>query len=137
MHNHTWCSVNHEVCWVQLGFDGLFFARADYDDIKKRREEKSMEMVWRASKSLGKSAEVGRQPAPSSLTEHRHKLPFEILIALATVRDSLIFGLRNKSRPEHLTQHVSCRHLRASWGTTTIPPTASTSTSGRKTRPSR
>jgi hypothetical protein len=43
---------------VQLGFDGVFFARADYDDIKKRRKEKSMEMIWRASKSLGKSAEV-------------------------------------------------------------------------------
>ncbi|GAQ86088.1 lysosomal alpha-mannosidase [Klebsormidium nitens] len=51
-------AVQASLLTAELGFDGLFFARADYDDVKKRREEKSMEMVWRASKSLGKSAET-------------------------------------------------------------------------------
>lgn len=30
----------------QMGFKGLFFARLDYQDKKKRLEEKMMEMNW-------------------------------------------------------------------------------------------
>jgi hypothetical protein len=37
-----------------MGFDGLFFARADYQDINKRSNSKSMEMIWKASANLGK-----------------------------------------------------------------------------------
>jgi len=37
-----------------MGFDGLFFARADYQDIAKRSSSKSMEMIWKASANLGK-----------------------------------------------------------------------------------
>jgi alpha-mannosidase len=37
-----------------MGFDGRFFARADYQDIKQRNATKTMEMVWKASASLGK-----------------------------------------------------------------------------------
>jgi len=36
-----------------MGFDGLFFARADYQDIDKRSKSKSMEMIWKASANLG------------------------------------------------------------------------------------
>eukprot|EP00245_Coleochaete_scutata_P006046 TRINITY_DN20159_c0_g1_i1.p1 TRINITY_DN20159_c0_g1~~TRINITY_DN20159_c0_g1_i1.p1 ORF type:complete len:1052 (-),score=194.38 TRINITY_DN20159_c0_g1_i1:847-4002(-) len=43
---------------AEVGFDGLFFARADYADITKRRKEQSMEFVWRASPSMGASQEV-------------------------------------------------------------------------------
>ena len=38
----------------QFGYDGLFFGRLDYQDKDKRRYNKSMEMLWRASESLGK-----------------------------------------------------------------------------------
>ncbi|KAH9288464.1 hypothetical protein KI387_032581, partial [Taxus chinensis] len=41
-----------------VGFEALFFARADYQDIAKRREDRTMEMIWRASKSLGSSAQI-------------------------------------------------------------------------------
>lgn len=43
---------------LQVGFDGVFFARADYQDKEKRLKERSMEFIWRGSKSLGSSAEV-------------------------------------------------------------------------------
>lgn len=43
---------------AEVGFDALFFARADYQDIAKRREDRTMEMIWRASKSLGSTAQV-------------------------------------------------------------------------------
>lgn len=41
-----------------MGFDGFFFARNDYDDRKKRLADKTMEMVWRPSKSLGSQSDL-------------------------------------------------------------------------------
>ncbi|XP_048445533.1 probable alpha-mannosidase At5g13980 isoform X4 [Pyrus x bretschneideri] len=43
---------------AEVGFDSLFFARIDYQDRAKRKHEKSLEVVWRGSKSLGSSAQV-------------------------------------------------------------------------------
>ena len=45
-----------------MGFDAFFFARADYQDIVKRREDCTMEVIWRGSESLGGSAHVGISP---------------------------------------------------------------------------
>ena len=37
-----------------MGFDGLFFGRADYEDIDQRKKTKTMEMMWKGSpKNLG------------------------------------------------------------------------------------
>jgi len=36
-----------------MGFDGLFFGRADYQDKSTRSSAKTMEMVWKASANLG------------------------------------------------------------------------------------
>ncbi|KAL6143040.1 hypothetical protein ACLB2K_053739 [Fragaria x ananassa] len=43
---------------AEVGFDSLFFGRIDYQDREKRKNEKSLEFVWRGSKSLGSSAEI-------------------------------------------------------------------------------
>lgn len=43
---------------LQLGFDSLYFARIDYQDRAKRKDDKSLEVVWRGSKSLGSSSQV-------------------------------------------------------------------------------
>jgi alpha-mannosidase len=37
-----------------MGFDGLFFGRADYQDIQERNATKTMEMIWKGSANLGK-----------------------------------------------------------------------------------
>ena len=37
-----------------MGFDGLFFGRADYQDRQTRNRTQTMEMVWKASANLGK-----------------------------------------------------------------------------------
>jgi len=37
-----------------MGFDGMFFGRADYEDIHTRNRTKTREMVWKASANLGK-----------------------------------------------------------------------------------
>lgn len=39
---------------LQMGFDGLFFGRADFADIDQRNRTRTREMVWKASESLGK-----------------------------------------------------------------------------------
>ncbi len=36
-----------------MGFDGLFFARDDYQDKDTRIKAKTLEMVWKASANLG------------------------------------------------------------------------------------
>jgi hypothetical protein len=36
-----------------MGFDGLFFARADYQDIDARHKASTMEMIWKGSANLG------------------------------------------------------------------------------------
>ncbi|KAE8711867.1 Alpha-mannosidase [Hibiscus syriacus] len=43
---------------AEVGFDSLFFGRIDYQDRAKRKDEKSLEVVWRGSKSLGSSAQI-------------------------------------------------------------------------------
>ncbi|MED6211149.1 hypothetical protein PIB30_070832 [Stylosanthes scabra] len=43
---------------AQVGFDSLFFARIDYQDREKRKDEKSLEVVWQASKSFGSSEQI-------------------------------------------------------------------------------
>jgi hypothetical protein len=36
-----------------MGFDGLFFGRADYQDFAQRKAMKRMEMIWKGSANLG------------------------------------------------------------------------------------
>jgi alpha-mannosidase len=36
-----------------MGFDGLFFGRADYQDIEQIHATKTMEMIWKGSANLG------------------------------------------------------------------------------------
>ena len=38
---------------AEAGFDALFFARADYQDVALRGRNSASEFVWRASQSLG------------------------------------------------------------------------------------
>jgi alpha-mannosidase len=41
-----------------LGFDALFFGRADYQDMQNRKDNKSLEMIWRGS-GFGQSQGAG------------------------------------------------------------------------------
>ncbi|KAI8018711.1 hypothetical protein LOK49_LG04G01267 [Camellia lanceoleosa] len=43
---------------VELGFDSVHFARIDYQDRAKRKEDKSLEVVWRGSKTFGSSSQI-------------------------------------------------------------------------------
>ncbi|KAK1433974.1 hypothetical protein QVD17_10892 [Tagetes erecta] len=43
---------------AEVGFDSLFFGRIDYQDRAKRKGDKHLEVIWRASKSLGSSSQI-------------------------------------------------------------------------------
>ncbi|KAJ7971782.1 Alpha-mannosidase [Quillaja saponaria] len=43
---------------AEIGFDSLFFARIDYQDRAKRLNEKTLEVIWQGSKSLGSSSQI-------------------------------------------------------------------------------
>ena len=43
---------------AEVGFDALYFARIDYQDYANRVNKTELEMLWRASPSLGASAQV-------------------------------------------------------------------------------
>ncbi|KAE8010634.1 hypothetical protein FH972_006989 [Carpinus fangiana] len=43
---------------AELGFDSVHFARIDYQDRAKRKGDKSLEVIWRASKNFGSSSQI-------------------------------------------------------------------------------
>ncbi|KAG9139497.1 hypothetical protein Leryth_024187 [Lithospermum erythrorhizon] len=43
---------------AEVGFDSFFFGRIDYQDRAKRKDEKSLEVIWQGSRSLGSSAQI-------------------------------------------------------------------------------
>ncbi|CAN1243890.1 Alpha-mannosidase At3g26720 [Linum perenne] len=43
---------------AEIGFDSLFFARIDYQDRAKRLKDKTLEVVWRGSQSLGSTSQI-------------------------------------------------------------------------------
>ncbi|KAJ0096735.1 hypothetical protein Patl1_29102 [Pistacia atlantica] len=42
----------------ELGFDSVHFARIDYQDRAKRKGDKSLEVIWRGSKTFGSSSQI-------------------------------------------------------------------------------
>ncbi|KAL7604195.1 hypothetical protein Lser_V15G20819 [Lactuca serriola] len=51
-------SVQAYLLGAEVGFDSLFFARMDYQDRAKRKIDKTLEVVWQGSKSLGSSSQL-------------------------------------------------------------------------------
>lgn len=43
---------------AQMGMDGYFFGRLDYQDFKARKASKQLEFIWRASDNLGTAANM-------------------------------------------------------------------------------
>lgn len=44
--------------FAQMGYDGMFFGRLDYQDKMTRRLNKTMEMIWHGSANLGEAADL-------------------------------------------------------------------------------
>ncbi|XP_049857093.1 lysosomal alpha-mannosidase-like [Schistocerca gregaria] len=44
--------------FAQLGYDGVFFARSDYQDRQRRYQTRNSEMIWQGSANLGTSSRL-------------------------------------------------------------------------------
>ncbi|EFH41343.1 glycosyl hydrolase family 38 protein [Arabidopsis lyrata subsp. lyrata] len=51
-------SVQAYLLGAELGLDSVHFARIDYQDREKRKAEKSLEVIWRGSKTLASSSQI-------------------------------------------------------------------------------
>ncbi|KAK8768601.1 hypothetical protein V5799_014933, partial [Amblyomma americanum] len=43
---------------AQMGMDGYFFGRVDYQDFRARKKDQRLEFIWSASENLGKAASI-------------------------------------------------------------------------------
>ncbi|KAL1476460.1 hypothetical protein MTO96_036481 [Rhipicephalus appendiculatus] len=43
---------------AQMGMDGYFFGRVDYQDFRARKKEQQLEFIWSGSANLGKDAQI-------------------------------------------------------------------------------
>ncbi|XXG47128.1 hypothetical protein AAC387_Pa02g1821 [Persea americana] len=43
---------------AEVGFDSLFYGRIDYQDREKRKDDKTLEVVWQGSNTLGSSSQI-------------------------------------------------------------------------------
>ncbi|KAK9272279.1 hypothetical protein L1049_002650 [Liquidambar formosana] len=73
---------------AEVGFDSFFFGRIDYQDRAKRKNEKSLEVVWRGSKSLGSSAQIFAGAFPENY-EPPSGFYFEVNDASPIVQDDI------------------------------------------------
>ncbi|KAF6160103.1 hypothetical protein GIB67_018883 [Kingdonia uniflora] len=72
---------------AEVGFDSLFFGRIDYQDRAKRKSEKSLEVVWRGSKTFGSSAQIFAGAFPENY-EPPSGFYFEVNDASPVVQDN-------------------------------------------------
>ena len=62
--NHPWhldvlCTFSHaSSSSLQMGYDGFFIGRIDREDMTGRMSDKTLEMLWRGSRSLGEESEI-------------------------------------------------------------------------------
>ncbi|XP_031277275.1 probable alpha-mannosidase At5g13980 [Pistacia vera] len=89
---------------AEVGFDSLFFARIDYQDRAKRKDEKSLEVVWRASKSLGSSAQIFAGAFPENY-EPPSNFYYEINDDSPIIQDNM--NLFDYNVPERVNEFVA------------------------------
>nr|XP_012569187.1 probable alpha-mannosidase At5g13980 [Cicer arietinum] len=73
---------------AEVGFDSLFFGRIDYQDRTKRKKEKSLEVIWQGSKSLGSSSQIFAGAFPENY-EPPSGFYFEVNDDSAIVQDNM------------------------------------------------
>ncbi|KAK4760251.1 hypothetical protein SAY87_005144 [Trapa incisa] len=73
---------------AEVGFDSFFFGRIDYQDRAKRKNEKSLEVIWRGSKSFGSSAQIFAGAFPENY-EPPSGFYFEVNAASPIVQDDI------------------------------------------------
>lgn len=83
---------------AELGFDSVHFARIDYQDRAKRKDDKALEVIWRGSRTFGASSQIFANafPVHYSPPEGFH---FEVSESYVPVQDNpLLFDFNVEER---------------------------------------
>ncbi|RDY10272.1 putative alpha-mannosidase [Mucuna pruriens] len=89
---------------AEVGFDSLFFARIDYQDRAKRKDEKTLEVVWRGSKSFGSSSQIFTGAFPENY-EPPSNFYYEVNDDSPLVQDDI--NLFDYNVPERVNEFVA------------------------------
>ncbi|CAL0305214.1 unnamed protein product [Lupinus luteus] len=90
---------------AEVGFDSLFFARIDYQDRAKRKDEKTLEVVWQGSKSLGYTAQIFSGAFPNNYEPPTSNFYFEVNDDSPVVQDDV--DLFDYNVPDRVNEFVS------------------------------
>ncbi|KAJ0693706.1 putative alpha-mannosidase [Helianthus annuus] len=83
---------------AELGFDSMHFARIDYQDRAKRKDDKSLEVIWRGSETFGSSSQIFTNVFPRHYSAP-DGFNFEVSGDFEPVQDSpLLFDMNVKKR---------------------------------------
>ncbi|OVA19618.1 Glycoside hydrolase family 38 [Macleaya cordata] len=72
----------------ELGFDSVHFARIDYQDREKRKGDKSLEVIWRGSRTFGSSAQIFTNAFPAHYGPPNKGFYFEVNDDFLPVQDN-------------------------------------------------
>ncbi|KAK2656982.1 hypothetical protein Ddye_010034 [Dipteronia dyeriana] len=72
---------------AELGFDSVHFARIDYQDRAKRKEDKSLEVIWRGSRTFGSSSQIFANAFPVHYSPP-NGFDFELFVDFEPVQDN-------------------------------------------------
>ncbi|KAJ9132885.1 hypothetical protein P3X46_033710 [Hevea brasiliensis] len=90
---------------TEVGFDSLFFGRIDYQDRAKRKNEKSLEVVWQGSDSLGSSAQIFAGAFPENYEPPPGGFYFEVNDPSPIVQDDM--NLFDYNVPDRVNDFVA------------------------------
>ncbi|XP_058003498.1 probable alpha-mannosidase At5g13980 isoform X2 [Hevea brasiliensis] len=90
---------------AEVGFDSLFFGRIDYQDRAKRQSEKSLEVVWQGSSSLGSSAQIFAGAFPKNYEPPPGGFYFEVNDPYPIVQDDI--NLFDYNVPDRVNDFVA------------------------------
>ncbi|KAF3786699.1 Alpha-mannosidase [Nymphaea thermarum] len=75
---------------AEVGFDSFFFARIDYQDRQKRKDDKNLEFVWQGSRTLGSSSQIFAGAFPNGNYEPPRGFYFEVNDDSPLVQDDVL-----------------------------------------------
>ncbi|XP_038696412.1 probable alpha-mannosidase At5g13980 isoform X2 [Tripterygium wilfordii] len=96
---------------AEVGFDSFFFGRIDYQDRAKRKNEKSLEVVWRGSKSLGSTSQIFAGAFPENYEPPPGGFYFEVNDPYPVVQDDI--DLFDYNVPERVNDFVAAALVQA------------------------
>ncbi|CAF1277182.1 unnamed protein product, partial [Adineta ricciae] len=96
--------------FAQMGFDGLFFGRIDFQDYTQRNQSKTMEMIWKGSYDLGEPSWLFTGVIPRVYTAPQ-SFCFDYRCHDEPIRDDP--QLHDYNVPERVQAFIDAAHIQA------------------------